>query len=188
MSRRRFPPWVAGTITLPKRARRRPAIRLMAATALAAAAIGVPASLHPVPRLIWNASASVPLGLYWVTHATVAPGDLALAELPPAVRQVAAERGYLPLGVLLVKRVAAQAGDLVCRRGSLVSINHHAVARALSFDAKGRALPGWRGCRQLATDEVFLLVPTVPASFDGRYFGPIRRRAVIGKLVPLWTW
>jgi type IV secretory pathway protease TraF len=32
-----------------------------------------------------------------------------------------------------------------------------------------------------------LLMPGVPASFDGRYFGPIRASAVIGKLVPLWT-
>jgi len=90
--------------------------------------------------------------------------------------------------VLLVKRIAALSGDVVCRTGNAVSINHHIVAQALPVDTKGRALPRWRGCQKLGTGDVFLLVPAVADSFDGRYFGPVKRSAVIGKLVPLWTW
>jgi hypothetical protein len=28
----------------------------------------------------------------------------------------------------------------------------------------------------------------VPASFDSRYFGPVASDAIVGRLVPLWTW
>jgi type IV secretory pathway protease TraF len=90
--------------------------------------------------------------------------------------------------VPLVKRVGALAGDLVCRNRGTVSINHHPAARALPMDSKGHALPSWQGCRKLRRDEVFLFVAEVVDSFDGRYFGPIKRSQVIGKLVPLWTW
>jgi type IV secretory pathway protease TraF len=38
-----------------------------------------------------------------------------------------------------------------------------------------------------ADDELFLLMEGVPGSFDGRYFGPVNRSAIIGRLVPLWT-
>ena len=34
-------------------------------------AVGLSAFLHPTPRLIWNASASVPIGLYAVQLAGV---------------------------------------------------------------------------------------------------------------------
>jgi len=56
------------------------------------------------------------------------------------------------------------------------------------MDREGRPLPAWQGCRPLAPGEVFLLMANIPASFDGRYFGPIPRAAIIGRLVPLCTW
>jgi conjugative transfer signal peptidase TraF len=173
----------------PKPHRRRWAIPTTVATTLVGlAAIGFSTWVRPTPRLVWNASASAPLGIYWVIPGAVARGALVLAELPTAARRLADERGYLPARVLLVKRVAALAGDVVCSDGEAVSINRQVVARRLSADAKGRPLPAWTGCRTLRADEVFLLRAGVPNSFDGRYFGPVHAVAVIGRLVPLWTW
>ena len=111
-----------------------------------------------------------------------------LAELPDAARRLAAERGYLPAGVPLVKRVAALAGDMVCGAGAAIRINGRQVAERLSADLRGRPLPAWEGCRLLHGGEVFLLMEGVPDSFDGRYFGPVETTAIIGRLVPLWTW
>jgi type IV secretory pathway protease TraF len=62
------------------------------------------------------------------------------------------------------------------------------VAETLLIDRAGRPIPAWRGCPTLARDEVILLMADVPASFDGRYFGPTPSAAIIGRLVPLWTW
>ena len=47
------------------------------ATCAGALTAGLPAFFHPLPKLIWNASASVPIGLY-VVHSA---GALHVAEL-----------------------------------------------------------------------------------------------------------
>ncbi len=154
---------------------------------LGVAAIGLSALIHPAPRLVWNASASAPRGLYWVGGAAVARGDLVLARLPEAVRQLAAARGYLPAGVPLVKRIAAVGGDVVCGSAEAVSINGRVVAARLAADAHRRPLPAWTGCLSLGIGEVFLLMDGVADSFDGRYFGATPTGAIIGRLVPLWT-
>lgn len=155
---------------------------------LGIAALGSTEIAHPMPRLVWNVTASAPVGLYRVEAAVALQrGDFVLAWLPDAVRELAAERAYLPANVPLVKRVAALAGDTICREQARVTINGIAAATARRADSRGRSLPQWNGCRTLGQKEVFLLMPTVPDSFDGRYFGPIATSSIIGKLVPLWT-
>lgn len=179
-----------GAITPPDRPRRHRAHAggIVVSALSAVAMLGVPALRHAVPRLVWNASASAPVGLYWVLpDQPIRRGDMVLATLPDASRQLAAERGYLPARVPLVKRVAATAGDTICAAGSDITIAGHVVAARLAADRQGRPLPAWSGCRTLTTNEVFLLMVGEPASFDGRYFGPVETSRIIGRLVPLWT-
>ena len=99
----------------------------------------------------------------------------------------AARRGYLPQGVPLIKRIAAEEADVVCAREQALFINARLVAHRLSADSKGRPLPHWLGCQTLRAGEVFLLMENVPASFDGRYFGPTKISLIAGTLRPLWT-
>jgi conjugative transfer signal peptidase TraF len=149
-------------------------------------ALAAPVILRPAPRLIWNASASAPMGLWRVTPGTAGEsGDHVAATPPPAVRVLAARRGYLPANVPLIKVVAAGDGDLVCATGQLVLVNGTVVAERRKADARGRRLPWWRGCARLADGAVLLLSPSSDG-FDGRYFGPIPRALVIGKATPLW--
>lgn len=139
------------------------------------------------PRLVYNASDSVPVGWYRISPADLlAPGDLVLVRLPPEVRSLAAQRGYLPANVPLLKTLAAVAPQRVCMQGSQVRIDGVLVARRLKWDLQGRALPTWQACRRLADDELFLLSSSNPASFDSRYFGPVSADAVIGRAQPLW--
>ena len=151
------------------------------------AMLGLSMALRPIPRLVWNASASAPIGLYGVVpHAPITRGELVLAKLPLAARTLVATRGYLPAGTPIVKHVAALGGDTVCSRGRVITINGHAVAQRLSADTRGRPLPAWQGCQTLHRGQAFLL--NAPAdSFDSRYFGPVERRAILGKLVAIWT-
>lgn len=149
--------------------------------------IGMAALLiAPSPRLVWNASASAPIGLYWRHDGRVGRGDLALVAAPPHVRDFAAARGYLAAGVPLLKRIVALSGDQICADSRTVFVNGEAVAERREADSRGRPMPVWTGCRILS-DEVFLLMADVPDSFDGRYFGPVPQTAVIGPLSPLWT-
>lgn len=162
---------------------------LLAASVLAVLGLGLPILTKPVPHLVYNASASAPLGFYRLIAAVrLDRGDLVLAHLPESAARLAADRRYLPISVPLVKRVAALANDFVCADSGIVVINDHIAAETLLIDHEGRPLPAWHGCRTLGPAEVFLVMEDVPASFDGRYFGPVPVTAVIGRLVPLWTW
>jgi conjugative transfer signal peptidase TraF len=142
---------------------------------------------RPIPRLVWNASASAPVGLYWIDPvATPASGDLVLARPPLPVRALAARRGYLPLGVPLVKRVAAVSGNEVCALGPHLFLDGEPFVDRRARDAAGRPMPWWNGCVGLAHGEMLLAMAAVPTSFDGRYFGPSEPRDILGKAHALW--
>ena len=73
----------------------------------------------PMPRFVWNASESVPLGLYNVAPAdNLAVTDFVVAMPPEPLATFLANRGYLPLGVPLIKRILALPGQSVCRTSS----------------------------------------------------------------------
>lgn len=142
-----------------------------AAVILVAAVIATAISPPPL-LLVWNATASVPIGLYIVTQTVPKRGDLLLTHLPHEMELLAISRGILSAGTPVLKPVAALAGDRVCRTGPLVSINRRFAAIARGLDARGRRLPTWRGCRRLSAGRVFLLARH-PDSFDSRYYGPL---------------
>ena len=147
--------------------------------------------LHVRPLIVWNATASTPIGLWRVLPATsrkhLRVGDYVLFWPDRRSAQLFARRGYLPRGVPLLKRVAAVAGQIVCERGGQVSIDGRHVAEALKRDGRGRRLVAWTGCGPLRPGSIFVLIPNVPTSLDGRYFGPTPISSIIGRVTPLWT-
>ena len=143
----------------------------------------------PVSRYaVWNATASVPTGLYAIRgRASLHVGER-VAILPPTeLRRLLAERHYLPASVPLLKRIAAVRGQHVCRFGHGVTINGTYAGAARARDHLGRSLPTWSGCRTLQVGELFVMNPSAPDSFDGRYFGVLRMADVIGRATPVWT-
>ncbi|MER8930874.1 signal peptidase I [Mesorhizobium sp. M0859] len=149
--------------------------------------IGFAAFDNPSPWLVWNASASAPVGLYRLASGSPARGDLVLVRPPKPVADLAAERFYLPSNVPLVKRLAALPGEHVCAFGDAIIIGGEIVARRPATDTQHRPLPWWNACRKLAADEFFLLGNDRNRSFDSRYFGPVPAENIVGRLVPLWT-
>ena len=149
----------------------------------------LPAIHAPSLRLVWNVSASVPVGLYRILPAGVPRrGEMVAVRPSPPLARFMATRRYVEAGALLVKPVAAAAGQQVCRAGTSVTIDGVLVATARAADHAQRPLPVWTGCYRLRANTVFLLAPLVPASFDGRYFGPVATSRIVGRAVPLWTW
>ena len=142
----------------------------------------------PTPLLIWNASESVPKGLYSVGSSDrLAVTDLVVAMPSEPLTGFLAERGYLPRGVPLIKRVLALPGQTVCRNNVTITVDGIEMGMARERDHRGRQLPAWAGCRVIQNGEVFLMNWAEPASLDGRYFGPIPTSAIIGRAHPVWT-
>ncbi|SHN84364.1 S26 family signal peptidase [Bradyrhizobium erythrophlei] len=140
------------------------------------------------PHYIWNASNSVPIGLYRLLPAT----NLTLTELvavqPPDLLAAFLDlNDYLPIGVPMLKRVLALPGQTVCRNGLSIMVDDIDMGQAQERDRRGRPLPAWHGCRVIADGDVFVMNWQSTDSLDGRYFGPLPASAVIGKAVPIWT-
>jgi conjugative transfer signal peptidase TraF len=164
-------------------------LKTLAVTFGAAAALAATIVLQPLPLYIWNASASVPIGLYrlWPTerfHVT----ELLAIQPPEPLATFLDLSGYLPVGVPMLKRVLALPGQTVCRSGPTISVDGIAMGEARDRDGRGRLLPKWQGCRLVGDGELFLMNWQSDDSLDGRYFGFLPASAVIGRAIPVWTW
>jgi conjugative transfer signal peptidase TraF len=150
------------------------------------AALAWPSFVQPSAHIVYNPSDSVPVGWYRIAPAdSLHVGSIVLTALPTGAAVLAAQRGYLPLHVPLLKRVGAVAPQHVCIVNGIVRIDGVPVAAVLRADRWGRPLSFWSQCKQLAEGELFLLSITNPASFDSRYFGPVSAAAVLGVARPI---
>ncbi|CAM8753320.1 Peptidase [Burkholderia pseudomallei] len=182
-------------IALHSRSRLRVRLVLAGLSICGFAALAWASFVSPLPRLTFNPSDSVAVGWYRVdpfdrrTGSLPRPlsvGSIVLVPPPAEAAALAAQRGYLPMGIPLLKPIAAVAPQKVCIVGRGVRIDGARVATVLSADHLGRPLPSWQQCRRLRPGELFLLSTTNPASFDSRYFGPVRASAVLGVAHPVW--
>jgi conjugative transfer signal peptidase TraF len=149
----------------------------------------VVASFVSMPvKLLWNASASTPIGFYDLEPAhDLKVGDLVAVMPPQALAEFLVDRGYIGRDTPLLKRVAALPGQEVCRIGADVTVDAVPFGDALDRDRIGRDLPVWQGCRRIADRDIFVMNSSVHDSLDGRYFGPLPVDSVIGKATPLYT-
>lgn len=129
-----------------------------------------------------NVTPSVPSGLYLKTPLELQRGALVMACLDPmqsAVR-LAKERHYLPDGgcpgglAPVLKPIAGLPGDQVTQTPAGLEINGHLLPGTVArpADPMGRPLPSASAAYVVPAGSVLLAVAN-PASFDGRYFGPI---------------
>jgi len=146
-------------------------------------------AIFPVsPKFIWNASNSVPIGLYAIhsvgaLHVT----QLVVVRPPDALAQFLSDRRYLPKGVPMLKRVLALPGQTVCRRQRTITVDGIAMGDALDRDTHDRPLPVWQGCQRIPDGQVFLMNWQSADSLDGRYFGLLSRTTIAGRADPIWT-
>jgi len=155
---------------------------------LAIAAITATSRHQDIPQYVWNLTPSVPRGLYAVEPPNCPRITTLVVVRPPEPLASLLDRsGYLPRGVPLLKRIFALSGQTVCRIGTQINVDGIAAAPARERDGRGRPLPSWQGCRIVGNDEVFLMNWDEPDSFDGRYFGPLPKAAIVARAVPLWT-
>jgi conjugative transfer signal peptidase TraF len=145
-----------------------------------------------------NGTDSEPIGIYWAISRAPAKGDFVFA-LPPAqpIFKLAKERGYLAAGpspagtCALIKQVAAVGGDRVTIDAEGVRINGVLLKNSAPrpADDAGRPMRAYElSDYTLGSEEVLLMSDYSPASFDGRYFGPLSRTTIQSVIVPIITW
>ncbi|WP_234685196.1 S26 family signal peptidase [Bradyrhizobium monzae] len=154
-----------------------------------AAALLAPKSLDLTPLYVWNASDSVPIGLYRLQPAEKLFVTELLAIQPPEPLATFLDvSGYLPAGIPMLKRVLALPGQTVCRTGLAVTVDAIEMGEARDRDGRGRPLPKWQGCRVVGEGELFVMNWQSADSLDGRYFGFLPASAVLGRALPVWAW
>ena len=135
----------------------------------------------PTPKLIYNKTISAPIGWYAVeTKRPLKRDDLVAAFAPAEARKLAADRGYLPEHVPLIKTVWAIGGERVCHDGLSVRVPNRPDISVIGQDGLGRAMPVKSGCYTLNADEVFLVSLDVQTSWDSRYFGGVSQDLIVG--------
>src|SRR3546814_15973931 len=107
------------------------------------------AAFIPTPtKLIWNATASAPIGFYTVEPAErIAVPELVAIMPPEPLADFMVERGYVGRDVPLPKRVLGLPGQRVCSTGSAVNDDGVEMGEALARDRTCRELPFWQGRR-----------------------------------------
>jgi conjugative transfer signal peptidase TraF len=159
-------------------------------------------SLSPwwVPGLLqvagfrYNGSESMPRGWYRIVDsgAHARKGDLVIVAPPHTVAfGYAFQRGYFTEHDLLLKRLVAVPGDRLDIDAQGVRVNGLRLPNSTpkARDEAGRPLPQvYLPDYPLQDGEVLLMSDYSPASFDGRYFGPIPRACIEGVVRPVWTW
>lgn len=154
--------------------------------------------------LHWTLTESLPRGVYQRSDAPLVRGTLVAFCLLHAHAEFAWQRGYIAgvpdLPVLrecpggyqpLLKPIVASAGDVIDLTPESVRVNGEPIAQSQTQeqDRAGRALPHVVWGRYVLTEgELWVMSTYHPASWDSRYFGPIRAETVIATVVPLWVW
>ncbi|KRQ98881.1 conjugal transfer protein TraF [Bradyrhizobium valentinum] len=140
------------------------------------------------PRYIWNASNSVPIGLYRIAPAgKFTATELVAVQPPDPLAAFLDLNDYLPSGLPMLKRIVALPGQVVCRTGLTITVDNLEMGQARERDGRNRPLPAWQGCLIIAEDEIFIMNWQSTDSLDSRYFGPLPASAVIGRALPVWT-
>jgi type IV secretory pathway protease TraF len=145
-----------------------------AVSALAALAFASGGASQDV--VLFNHSPSVPIGFYVRESGDPERGLFVTVRARDVAPTEAAAHDYDDEGDRFIKRLAAVAGQHVCSDGRVLSVDGAEMAIVQNGDG---APQGWVGCRTLGRSEILLLGDSTD-SFDGRYWGPIRRDLIEG--------
>jgi conjugative transfer signal peptidase TraF len=142
-------------------------------------------------------SESIPFGIYRLTKATppyergeVILGCIEDREIVSIIltreymRPGQCRSGIVPIG----KPLLAIAGDTIELNTEAIRVNGKIIPKSetLSHDSKGAPLPIYpRGTYIVEENDFWLFSDYIPNSFDSRYFGPIPKENIVGRLTKL---
>lgn len=134
--------------------------------------------------VIYNGTASMPVGFYLRSDDPIALGAVVTVNVHEVARTYALERGARS-DFRILKRVAATDGNIVCADGNQITVDDVVRATRSAHDSYGRELPSWSGCVELGRDQ-YLVLGDSADSFDGRYFGIVNASNIEGVWRPIF--
>jgi len=146
-------------------------------------ASSVEIAFPPKPVLLYNPSESAPVGWYRIRPKDALTNDILVAAYAPeTARRLAHARDYLPYDYPLIKTIWAVPGAYICIQNMRVRVPNRPDIYQLAQDGLGREMPLLSGCFTLNADEYFLISKDVQAGFDSRYFGPVSKENILGRV------
>jgi conjugative transfer signal peptidase TraF len=163
---------------------------------VAAGSLGLLVCATCVFRLTYNTTPSLPIGIYRIGELAREPrrGDFVGVCLEGETARLALARGYVHRQALepYVHRVRCPSGTAIIGKPVVgvpgVRINGEVLpgGAVAARDRWGRPMPHPRwGRRILGPDEYWVQSTYSPKSFDSRYFGPVERRQIPDRRVPV---
>jgi conjugative transfer signal peptidase TraF len=148
---------------------------------------GVVLAVRKAPYYL-NLSDSEPWGIYQLTpfDGRLIAGELVFMEVPDQARPYVYGRGWLPEGALLLKNIGAVPGDKVIVDDHHIAVNGRYIGPISMQDHEGKPLPRLRGFLKIQSGLFLPISNRIPNSFDGRYFGPVPLRLILGKAKPVF--
>lgn len=142
-----------------------------------------------LPLLVKNFSSSEKRGFYVVRDIKrdITRGELLLVTFPEQAKPYVAMMPWLNENIPLLKRVGAVSQDLVCQKDGVLTVNGEVLVRVKKEDRLGRDLLSKKGCYQVPDGEFLPINTYSEDSFDGRYFGSISTRLIVGRTQPIMT-
>lgn len=148
-------------------------------------ALSLTVSLFRQPLLIWNTTSSLPKGFYRITPG-YGVGDIVAFDIPENFRSLVQERGWIPLYDRLLKRIVGRAGDVICIKEGVISLNGETFGKNSPADSLGRPMPQLEGCHTVQAGHVWVMLKDNPLSLDSRYFGQVDEATIVGKARLVW--
>lgn len=139
-------------------------------------------SLQKEKYIFYNYTDSLPFGFYIVVPGEIKKGDLIAFVPPPVAQKLINERKYLQPDGYLLKPVIGVAGDSIDTKYERLLINGKDTGEFLTKDKEGRTISKYLFRGRLKKGEYYVVIPEKKNSFDSRYFGPVPKKNVVGKI------
>jgi conjugative transfer signal peptidase TraF len=139
-----------------------------------------------------NLMTSVPRGLYQLSTPTspLVRGMLVTVQTPASIALMRARHGWVASWWLILKPIAAVAGDEVCQDARTLSITTGLPGTTQTFglvEPSLLSIPTPGTCLTIPDGTVYV-ASHAPRSLDSRYFGVVPVEDIRAQAIPLWTW
>jgi len=139
-------------------------------------------------HITYSVTSSMPQGFYLVIPAKkIARYDIVEFIPPPSVLDFIKEKHWVPQSGSIIKYVFAIPNDHVCIHDEAIWINSKKIGPVYKFYAQNKLLPQTKICGKLTEDQYLLLSTENKRSFDGRYFGTISSKRILGRAVSIFV-